>query len=247
VRDRLALIGIGSEERAGRVVALPVSASEVGAVVGLARREGWIVAPDWMPTDRLPLAPLLLSVERMAEITEVAPADLMAVADAGVTVGALETRLQGEALFWPASDGTAGDRRIGDLVASAPGNATRLGNQIRRYVLGLSAVLADGSLLRAGSRTVKCVTGYDLRQLFIGSRGTLGIVTGVTLRLEAVSRREAIVTACRRDFAGLERDEPVVAAGRQADGSLTVLRRLKAELDPDGIFPPAEAAMGGRR
>lgn len=245
VRDKLASIGIESEVRAGRVVALPVSACDVGAVVRLARQEGWMVAPSWMPADALPLTPVHVSTERMGAIAEILPADLMAVVGAGVTVGALEERLREHSMFWPVSDEADPGDAVGDILARAPGSWTRSGNLIRKYVLGLDAVLADGAVVKTGSRTVKCVTGYDLRQLFIGSRGVFGVIVSAVLRLEAAPKREILRATYERDFAGLTEGRGS-EGGAAVGGSLAVLRRLKKELDPDGVFPPVEVAVGGR-
>ncbi len=185
---------------------------------------------------------LHLSPERLCEIEEVAPADLMAVVGAGVTVAALEERVAADGLCWPPSSFCAPDDMLGDIIARLPGGWTMEGNLARRYLLALAAVLADGSLLRAGARTVKCVTGYDLKQLLVGSRGVLGIVTALTLRLEAVPNRESVLERYQRDF---ERMAPVAGSGADGaaetgggvDGALLLLERLKRELDPDGVFP----------
>ncbi|MBM3308205.1 MAG: FAD-binding oxidoreductase [Candidatus Eisenbacteria bacterium] len=255
VREALASTGVGVEERAGRVMALPADASGAAAVVRLARERGWVVAPAWARAEALTRPPVVVSLERMAAITEVLPADLMAVVEAGVTAGALEERLREHAMFWPVSDEAAPDEAVGDILARAPGNWTRRGNLVRRYVLGLDAVLADGEVARTGSRTVKCVTGYDLKQLFIGSRGALGIVVSAVLRLEADGRREAIREAYARDFAGLAAAAAMGGSAAKesgggsprsgaAAGGLTILARLKAELDPDGVFPPLDALFG---
>lgn len=258
MRDRLTAIGVELREETGRATALPASAQEVAAVVDLARDEGWVVAPHWAePGSRGSV--LHLSPERLCEIEEVAPADLMAVFGAGVTVAALEERVAADALCWPPSSFCAPGDMIGDIVARLPGGWTMDGNLGRRYLLALEAVLADGSLLRAGARTVKCVTGYDLKQLMVGSRGVLGIVTSLTLRLEAVPNRESVLERYRRDFEGMA---PVAGSGQPAradesggtgtrtgsgdgaaetaggaDGALLLLERLKRELDPDGVFP----------
>ena len=202
---------------------------------------------------------LHISPERLCEIEEVAPADLMAVVGAGVTVAALEERVAADGLCWPPSSFCALGDLLGDIVARLPGGWTMEGNLARRYLLALRAVMADGSLLNAGARTVKCVTGYDLKQLLVGSRGVLGIVTSLTLRLESLANRESVLERYRWDFEGMApaagSGQPVradessgadtrtrsaggvteTAAG--ADGALLLLERLKRELDPDGVFP----------
>ena len=260
MREVLASIGVESAERAGRVVALPADASGIGAVLRLARERGLVVAPAWMAFPGLPAACLCLSVERLSDITEVLPADLMVVTGAGATVGTIEERLATDGMFWPAADGIGADETVGDILARAPGSWTRRGNLARRYTLGLEAVLADGEVVRTCSRTVKCVTWYDLKALFVGSRGTLGVICSAVLRLEPLPRRESVRAAYERDFAGLEgaaTAAPAVPAAGAAggggatgdggatggSGALDILRRLKRELDPDGVLPPAEAAF----
>lgn len=144
-------------------------------------------------------------------------------------------------------------------MARAPGNWTLRGNLTRRYVLALEAVLGDGTVLGVGSRTVKCVTGYDLKQLFTGSCGTLGIVTRLTIRLEAAANREAVRERYRSEFEGLEdltghrvadRTQTRVRAasrpegGSAGGGSMAVLERLKRELDPGSVLPPVSVVGG---
>ena len=241
MRDRLSAIGVELREETGRATALPASAQEVAAVVRLARKEGWVVTPHWAELrDSGPS--VHISPERLSEIEEVAPADLTAVVGAGVTVAGLEERVAANGLCWPPSSFCAPDDLLGGVIARLPGGWTLEGNLARRYLLALAAVMADGSLLHAGARTVKSVTGYDLKQLLVGSRGTLGVVTSLTLRLESLANRESVLERYRRDF---ERMAPAADSGQPvradssggADGALLLLERLKRELDPEGVFP----------
>ena len=239
------------------MVALPANATDVAAIVSYAADAGRVVAPHWLAADGLPHDWIYLSLERLSGIEEVAPADLMAVAGAGATIDRLESLLAERGLYWPVSDAAEPDEMLGDIVARAPGNWTLRGNLTRRYVLALDAVLGDGTVFSVGARTVKCVTGYDLKQLFTGSWGTLGIVTGLTLRLEAEGNREAVAERYRTEFEGLEgrpqergsdragaRGEDVSGAGFAGGGSTTVLERLKRELDPGGALPPVSVIRG---
>jgi glycolate oxidase len=151
MRDRLTAIGVEIRDEAGRATALPANAREVAAIVDLARDEGWVVTPHRAESGgRVPA--LHLSPERLCEIEEVAPADLMAVVGSGVTVAALEERVAADGMCWPPSSLCAPDDMLGDIIARLPGGWTMEGNLARRYLLALEAVLADGSLLQAGAR-----------------------------------------------------------------------------------------------
>ncbi|MFH1689293.1 MAG: FAD-binding oxidoreductase [Candidatus Eisenbacteria bacterium] len=248
-------------EATGRATALPATAQEAAAVVNLARDEGWVVTSHWVesvvnaggaPSGLFgPRSVLFISPERIDGVDEVAPADLMAVVGAGLTVGALEERIAADGLCWPPSIACRPDDMVGDVIARLPGGWTMEGNLTRRYLLALDAVLADGSLLHAGARTVKSVTGYDLKQLMVGSRGTLGVITSLTLRLEAVANRESVLERYRRDFTGMGSGAVpghagtggAEVAGGECDGALLILERLKHELDPSGVFPDAGILM----
>ncbi len=189
----------------------------------------------------------------------VAPEDLMTDASSATTMAELAVALEGHGLFWPPATLVPEERTLGELLSHAPGGHTRLGSTIRRYVLALDVRLADGSTTRAGARTVKCVTGYDLKQLFIGSRGCLGTILGATLRLETEANRTAVERRLEHDFAGLEgsprgsgemcaeaRSATTAVPGAQAaDGWRDVLARLKAELDPAGALPSIDELWPG--
>ena len=210
-----------------------------------ARSDGGVVVPHWWASTDVASGrrPIPLSVERMADVREVSDGDLMTVVDAGITLDALRDALEDRALFWAPSAYEDGTAPVTDVVATAPGNWTLRGNLIRRGVLGLEVVLADGALLRAGSRTVKCVTGYDLKQLFTGSRGCLGVIVGATLRLDAEENRGRLLERFEREFEHLKDDTVIEAcAGSEPleDGSRIILERLKREFDPDGVLAPVE-------
>jgi FAD/FMN-containing dehydrogenase len=131
-------------------------------------------------------APVILSLERMAAVRAVYPEENVLVAEAGVTLAAVQAAAGAAGRLFPLSLASEGTATIGGNLATNAGgvNVVRWGNA-RDLCLGLEVVMADGTVWHGLRRLRKDNTGYDLRHLLIGSEGTLGIITAASLRLVA--------------------------------------------------------------
>jgi FAD/FMN-containing dehydrogenase len=132
-----------------------------------------------------------LSLDRMRQIEEVDTLNRTLTAQAGVPLEAAQLAAEQVGLMLPLDLGARGTATLGGTVSTnAGGNRVLRFGMMRDLVLGLEAVLADGTIIDSRSKLLKNNTGYDLKQLFIGSEGTLGIVTRVVLRLRPQPRSQ---------------------------------------------------------
>jgi len=128
---------------------------------------------------------LCIDLTRLTRILRVSAADMDATVEAGVTRQALNEYLRDTGLFLPIDVGA--HATIGGLASTrASGTMTVRHGTMRDRVLGLTVVLPDGEVIRTGGRARKSASGYDLTALFVGSEGTLGIITELTLRLTGI-------------------------------------------------------------
>ena len=177
-----------------KAVVFPTEVAQIQKILALAHREEVAVIPRGhgtkMSLGNVPKrADIVLSLAKLDQIVEFLPDDLTVTAQAGMTLPALQNHLIERGLFLPLDPACSGKTfanpaTIGGIVSTNSNGPKRLKyNSIRDLALGMSIVLADGTLIHAGGRTVKNVSGYDLTRLFIGSLGTLGVITEVTFRL----------------------------------------------------------------
>lgn len=173
----------------------PTSVDEVSTVLEVASAAGFGVVPVGGATDLGPRAPsepfVVLSTRGLAGVETYEPADLTMSAGAGTTLAELGDVTAPHAQWLPFDPPFLPARTLGGLAATgvrAPLCASY--GALRDHVLGLTLVTGDGRVLRLGGRVMKNVAGFDLVKLAVGSRGTLGVVTSVTVRLFPRPQRE---------------------------------------------------------
>lgn len=182
-------------EFAPDVVVFATAAADVQAVLRLAGAHDLPVTPVGGRSGKsggcLPLeGGVALSTERMNRIVSLSTEDLIVVVQPGVITGELMRTVEGVGLFYPPDPNSLEFCTIGGNIAENAGGPRALKYGVTRdYVLGMEWVLPSGELIRVGRRTIKGVVGYDLVGLFVGSEGTLGVATEITLQLIPLPKR----------------------------------------------------------
>jgi glycolate oxidase len=190
-----------------QVVVHAASTADVSATLAYASKHGVAVTPRGAGVGYVggcvPLrGGIVLSVAGMRRIKEIHFEDGVAVVEPGVITGDLQAAVREQGLFYPPDPASLRECSIGGNLATNAGGPRCLKYGVtRHYVLGLEAVLADGRVLRAGGRTHKNKTGFDLVGLFVGSEGLLGIITEATLRLLPRPPARASLSASFATFA----------------------------------------------
>jgi D-lactate dehydrogenase (cytochrome) len=187
------------------LVVYPGSTGEVARVLTIANELRIPVTPFGVGTSLeghvIPVrGGISLDLSRLDRILDVSPENLTATVQAGVTRLTLERAAGQHGLFFPVDPGA--DATLGGMAATnAAGTTTVRYGKMRANVLALEAVLADGRVIRTGSRAAKTSAGYDLTGLLVGSEGTLAVITEVTVRLHAIPEH---VVALRIAFPDIE-------------------------------------------
>lgn len=187
------------------VVVFPKNREEVSAILACANEHKIPVTPFGTGTSLeghvIPVrGGISMDMSLMNEILEIRPQDFLARVQPGVTRNQLNQRLKSKGLFFPIDPGA--DASLGGMAATnASGTSTVRYGMMRNQVLGMEVVLADGSIIKTGGMTFKSSSGYDIKSLFVGSEGTLGVITELTLKLYAVPEK---IIAARAVFSDVE-------------------------------------------
>jgi glycolate oxidase len=185
----------------------PTSTAQISSILSLANQERFPVTPRGAGTSLAGLAVpqhggLILDLGRMNKILEIRIEDRLAVVQAGVVYADLERALAAHNFFFPPDPASGAVCTLGGNVATNAGGikGAKYGTT-RDYVLGLEVVLPDGRVLHTGSKCMKSVSGYDLTRIFVGSEGTLGVVTEIILK---INPKPLATSTAMATFADLE-------------------------------------------
>ncbi|MBR0752844.1 FAD-binding oxidoreductase [Bradyrhizobium jicamae] len=217
--------------RKGRLPFVP-QGGLTGLCGGAAPQAGWVA----------------ISLERMVGIEEIDPASATMTVKAGTPLETIQKAADEAGFFFPLDLGSRGSCAIGgNLSTNAGGNRVIRYGMTRELVLGLEAVLPDGTVITSLNKLLKNNAGYDLKHLFIGSEGTLGIITRVVLRLFPKPRSTMAALCALKDYAG------VVALLNAARSGLGPLLSAFEVMWPDywevitargGVRPPVAPGHG---
>ncbi len=200
---------ISTEPLRCKALLLPKSTEEVSKVLRICNDLGQTVVPHGGITgvsggERASKNNVVLSLERMNQIEKLDPINKIAIVQAGVILQDLQQAAREKDLLFPLDLGAKGSCMIGGNISTNAGGLQALRYGVtRQLVLGLEAVLADGTVISSMNKMLKNNAGYDLKQLFIGTEGTLGIVTRAVVKLDDApkSRNTALIALSSFDKA----------------------------------------------
>lgn len=167
----------------------PSSVEAIASVMGQAFEHRWRVRVEgratWMPPDAP--ADLVLTTERLNRMVSVAPADLVATAQSGVTIRSVRTALATHRTWLPLDPPGSPDRTLGSVLATGTAGPLRHRfGPVRDHILGTTVVTGDGRVVKAGGVVVKNVAGYDLTKVQIGGFSAFGVIAEINVRLRAL-------------------------------------------------------------
>ncbi len=193
----------------------PTSSEQVSRILAMANKHRFAVIPRGAGTGMAGAAVpfgggLVLDLCRMNKILDIKIVDRLAVVQPGVVYADLQKALEPHGFFFPPDPASGSVCTIGGNVATNAGGMKGAKYGVTKdYVLGLEVVLPDGRIMRTGSKCMKSVSGYDLTRLFVGSEGTLGVVTEIILK---ISPKPLAVKTSLAYFASLKEAGQAVTA-----------------------------------
>jgi glycolate oxidase len=202
------------------VVVLPACTAEVAAVMKVAHRHRIPVVPRGtgsnLSAGTVPTSGgIVLALNRMNQLLEIDRENMTCTFQPGLVTAKLHQAVEAVGLFYPPDPGSMSVSTLGGNIAECAGGLRGLKYGVTKdYIIGLEVVLADGRILRIGGKNNKDVAGYDLVKLFVGSEGTLGIITEATARLLPLPETKRTALALFPDLTSAARSVSRIIADR---------------------------------
>jgi glycolate oxidase len=210
-------------------VVVPGSAEEVAAIMKVAyshsipivpRGQGSNLSAGTVPTS----GGLVVALNRLNALREIDPENMTATFGPGLVTTKLHQAVEAQGLFYPPDPGSMTVSTLGGNIAECAGGLRGLKYGVTKdYIIGIEAVLADGRVLKVGGKNAKDVAGYDLVKLFVGSEGTLGLVTEATAKLLPLPETKRTMLALFQDLTGAARSVSRIIADRIIPATLEFL------------------------
>ena len=231
------------------LIVFPSSARETSAILNLANAHHFPVIPRGQGTGltggSVPVnGGVVLSFTRMNRILDIDAANMVAVVEPGVITFLFQEEVAKKGLFYPPDPASYKYSSIGGNVAECAGGPNSLKYGVTRdYVLGMEVVLPTGEILNLGVKTMKGVVGYDLTRLFVGSEGTLGVITKITLRLIPLPETKATILALFREVEEAAETVSAIIAAKVVPSTIEFMDKASVRCSeqaspmglPDGI------------
>lgn len=240
-----------------KLIARPECAEEVAACMSVCSESGVAVVPagqmTWLECGNpLRRAELIMSLERMVRIIDYSPPDLIATVQSGLALGEFNRVTIGERQWLPLDPPGFRSASLGAIAACNSSGTQRLGfGSPRDYVIGLRLVHADGTESKSGGKVAKNVAGYDMNKLYVGSYGTLAIITELTLKLRPLPDLSSTIMITSKYRGPLFQLAKRVLSSELQPASVVLTRRLfksDSSSRPDDAllirFIDSEAAVG---
>lgn len=235
------------------LVVFPASGEEVSRILILANREKFPVVPrgsgSGLTGGSVPVrGGVVLVFTKMNRILEIDTRNLVAVVEPGVITYVFQEEVAKEGLFYPPDPASYKYSSIGGNVAECAGGPNSLKYGVTRdYILGLEVVLPMGDILNVGVKTMKGVVGYDLTRLFVGSEGTLGVVTKIVVKLIPLPEAKATILALFEKVEDTAEAVSAIIAARIVPSTIEFMDRASIrcseQANPMGIAESIEGLL----
>lgn len=218
------------------VVLTPTTVEQVASIMRLASRHRIPVTPrgagSGLSGGAIPLfGGIVLSLEKMNRVLEIDEANLTVTAEAGIVTNELNEHLKGKGLFFAGYPMSLETCFLGGNIAENAGGGKAVKYGVTgRYVLGLEVVTPQGEIVHLGGKVTKDVSGYDLKQLYIGSEGTLGVITKATIRLLGVPKVASVLLVPFKSAQDAISVVPLIMKGGIVPTSIEFMDRSSIEM-----------------